>query len=393
MKAEIIAVGTEILTGQIVNTNAQFLSEKFAELGIDVYFQTAVGDNEERLLSVLDTASKRSNFVVLCGGLGPTEDDLTKQTLAKFLGRELVVDRQAMEKLDRFFVSRSGRLRTQNNDRQAQLVEGSIPLQNPTGLAVGGIVEDRGVRYVVLPGPPSELKPMFTQSLQPILAEKGSQLYSRILRFFGIGESHLVTVLADMIEHQTDPTLAPYAKTGEVTLRLSTKANSQKEAQAKLDAYERDVLMQDKLADYFYGYGEENTLAKVVADQLETLGQTVAVAENLTAGLLQYQLASVQTSSFIFAGGRVLSLALKDQDAACLHADLIRQQTGANLGLAMFGEVLPSTQKNLQRVRLYLAISSEKESQAQSVDIGGYPLAHLREIACLHALDYMRKSF
>ena len=138
MKAEIIAVGTEILTGQIVNTNAQFLSEKLASLGIDVYFQTAVGDNENRLLSVLEIAQGRSNLIILTGGLGPSEDDLTKQTLAKFLGRELNFDSQAVEKLDRFFASRPDYARTPNNERQAQLVGGSTPLPNATGLAVGG---------------------------------------------------------------------------------------------------------------------------------------------------------------------------------------------------------------------------------------------------------------
>ena len=170
MKAEIIAVGTEILTGQIVNTNAQFLSEKLASLGIDVYFQTAVGDNENRLLSVLEIAQGRSNLIILTGGLGPTEDDLTKQTLAKFLGRELNFDSQAVEKLDRFFASRPDYARTPNNERQAQLVEGSTPLPNATGLAVGGLLEVDGVSYVVLPGPPSELKPMVNNELVPLLS-------------------------------------------------------------------------------------------------------------------------------------------------------------------------------------------------------------------------------
>ena len=143
MKAEIIAVGTEILTGQIVNTNAQFLSEKLASLGIDVYFQTAVGDNENRLLSVLEIAQGRSNLIILTGGLGPTEDDLTKQTLAKFLGRELNFDSQAVEKLDRFFASRPEYARTPNNERQAQLVEGSTPLPNETGLSCRRLVRSR----------------------------------------------------------------------------------------------------------------------------------------------------------------------------------------------------------------------------------------------------------
>uniref|UniRef100_UPI00037C4E52 CinA family nicotinamide mononucleotide deamidase-related protein n=1 Tax=Streptococcus sobrinus TaxID=1310 RepID=UPI00037C4E52 len=226
MKAEIIAVGTEILTGQIVNTNAQFLSEKFAELGIDVYFQTAVGDNEERLLSILDLA-RRSDMIVLCGGLGPTDDDLTKQTLAKFLNRSLVFDDQARDKLNRFFAARPAVLRTSNNERQAQIVEGAIPLQNRTGLAVGALLEIEDETYIVLPGPPSELKPMVQEQLLPLIDQDHQQLYSRVLRFFGIGESQLVTILDDFIKKQTDPTIAPYAKTGEVTLRLSTKSQSQ----------------------------------------------------------------------------------------------------------------------------------------------------------------------
>lgn len=179
MKAEIIAVGTEILTGQIVNTNAQFLSEKLAEIGVDVYFQTAVGDNEVRLLSLLEIASQRSSLVILTGGLGPTEDDLTKQTLAKFLGKALVFDPQAQEKLDIFFTLRPDYARTPNNERQAQIVEGAIPLPNETGLAVGGKLEVDGVTYVVLPGPPSELKPMVLNQLLPKLMT-GSKLYSRV---------------------------------------------------------------------------------------------------------------------------------------------------------------------------------------------------------------------
>ena len=149
MRAELIAVGTEILTGQIVNTNAQFLSEKFAELGIDVFFHTAVGDNEERLLSVLETARQRSNLVILCGGLGPTEDDLTKQTLAKFLNRDLVFDEEASQRLDNFFATRPQYARTPNNERQAQIIEGFTAIQNITGLAVGGLQEVDGVTNVV----------------------------------------------------------------------------------------------------------------------------------------------------------------------------------------------------------------------------------------------------
>ncbi|EHI70564.1 molybdenum cofactor synthesis domain protein [Streptococcus ictaluri 707-05] len=238
MRAELIAVGTEILTGQIVNTNAQFLSEKMAEIGIDVYFQIAVGDNQDRLLSTIAIASQRSDLVILCGGLGPTEDDLTKQTLARYLNKQLVFDQRASQKLDDFFSNRPQVDRTSNNERQAQLIEGSIPLQNKTGLAVGGVISNKEVTYVLLPGPPSELKPMVKEELLPLLTDHRSKLYSRVLRFFGIGESQLVTVLADLITQQTDPTIAPYAKIGEVTLRLSTKSDDQELAKTKLDDLE-----------------------------------------------------------------------------------------------------------------------------------------------------------
>lgn len=291
MKAEIIAVGTEILTGQILNTNAQFLSEKLAEIGVDVYIQTAVGDNEARLLSVLEIARERSDLVILTGGLGPTEDDLTKQTVAKFLGKNLVFDAQAQTKLDDFFAQRPDYARTPNNERQAQIIQGATPLANETGLAVGGMIEVEGVTYVVLPGPPSELKPMVLNELLPRLMT-GAKLYSRVLRFFGIGESQLVTILADLIEQQTDPTLAPYAKTGEVTLRLSTKAKSQEEADAALNTLEEQILSRDtfegtSLQELCYGYGDETSLASLVVEELKKRQLSITAAESLTAGLFQ----------------------------------------------------------------------------------------------------------
>ena len=310
MKAELIAVGTEILTGQITNTNAQFLSEKLAELGIDVYFHTAVGDNENRLLSVLDQSSKRSDLVILCGGLGPTEDDLTKQTLAKFLGKELIFDEEASKKLDSFFATRPKHTRTPNNERQAQIVEGAVPLQNLTGLAVGGIITVEGVTYVVLPGPPSELKPMVNQELIPALTENHTTLYSRVLRFFGVGESQLVTIIKDLIVNQTDPTIAPYAKVGEVTLRLSTKASSQEEADRKLDVLEEQIrstktLDGKSLSDLIYGYGESNSLAYEVFYLLKKYGKTITAAESLTAGLFQASVADFPGASQVFKGGFV----------------------------------------------------------------------------------------
>ncbi|NQN87408.1 competence/damage-inducible protein A [Streptococcus suis] len=392
MKAELIAVGTEILTGQIVNTNAQFLSEKCAELGIDVYFHTAVGDNEQRLLSVLEVASKRSELVILCGGLGPTEDDLTKQTLAAFLGRKLVFDEKAMAKLDRFFASRPGRVRTPNNERQAQIVEGSQALQNPAGLAVGGLIEQNGVSYVVLPGPPSELRAMFTESLQPLLNQSSQQLYSRVLRFFGIGESQLVTILADLIDKQTDPTLAPYAKVGEVTLRLSTKANSQEEADFRLNQLEEEILQRDKLREYFYAYGEENSLVQTVAERLVEKNKSIAIAEQGTGGLLQSEVSLALAGQPYFSGGQVIGQLGTKSGRCSEEADGIREELQADLGLAVSVLIKPESTEDNVLVKVYLALADTSGISQKEVDLGGYSWQHIRQLACLQALDFVRNT-
>ncbi|HEM4292301.1 TPA: competence/damage-inducible protein A [Streptococcus suis] len=392
MKAELIAVGTEILTGQIINTNAQFLSEKCAELGIDVYFHTAVGDNEQRLLSVLEIASKRSELVILCGGLGPTEDDLTKQTLATFLGRNLVFDELAMAKLDRFFASRPGRVRTPNNERQAQIVEGSQALQNPAGLAVGGMIEQDGVTYIVLPGPPSELKAMFSESLLPLLSQSQQQLYSRVLRFFGIGESQLVTVLADLIDNQTDPTIAPYAKIGEVTLRLSTKATSQEEADLRLNQLEEDILQRDKLREYFYAYGEENSLVKTVANRLAEKRQTIAIVEQGTGGLLQAELSLALAGQPYFSGGKVIGQLGTESGRLSEEVDCIRQELQADLGLAVSVLIKPESTEDNVLAKVYLTLATTSGISQKEIDLGGYSWQYLRQLACLQAWDFVRNT-
>lgn len=415
MRAEIIAVGTEILTGQIVNTNAQFLSEKMAELGIDIYFQTAVGDNEERLLSLLDIASQRSQLVILCGGLGPTEDDLTKQTLAKFLGKSLTVDLLASRKLDRFFASRPQFARTPNNERQAQLVEGSIPLQNLTGLAVGGIVTSKGVQYMVLPGPPSELKPMVMEQVVPILSNNGTKLYSRVLRFFGIGESQLVTILEDIIKNQTDPTIAPYAKVGEVTLRLSTKAENQDEADFKLDSLEKEILAlktldNRKLKDLLYGYGDNNSMARTVLELLKVQNKTITAAESLTAGLFQSQLAEFSGASQVFNGGfTTYSMEAKSQllgipkkklqeygvvshFTAEAMAQQARQLLKADFGIGLTGVAGPDELEGYPAGTVFIGIATPEGVSSIKVSIGGKSRSDVRHISTLHAFDLVRRA-
>ena len=414
MKAEIIAVGTEILTGQIVNTNAQFLSEKLAEIGVDVYFQTAVGDNEARLLSLLEIASQRSNLVILTGGLGPTEDDLTKQTLAKFLEKDLVFDPQAQEKLDIFFAHRPDYARTPNNERQAQIVEGATPLPNETGLAVGGVLEVDGVTYVVLPGPPSELKPMVLNQLLPMLMT-GTKLYSRVLRFFGIGESQLVTILADLIDHQTDPTLAPYAKTGEVTFRLSTKAVSQEKADQALDILENQILSRQtfegiSLRDICYGYGEETSLASVVVEELKKRQKSITAAESLTAGLFQATLADFSGVSVIFNGGFVTysleekskMLDIYEQElkehgvvsefTARKMAEQARIKTQSDYGVSLTGVAGPDSLEGHPAGTVFIGLAHAKGTEVIKANIAGRSRADVRQIAVMHAFNLVRKA-
>ena len=414
MKAEIIAVGTEILTGQIVNTNAQFLSEKLAEIGVDVYFQTAVGDNEVRLMSLLEIASSRSSLVILTGGLGPTEDDLTKQTLAKFLGKALVFDPQAQEKLDHFFAQRPDYTRTPNNERQAQIVEGATPLPNETGLAVGGVSEVDGVTYVVLPGPPSELKPMVLNQLLPKLMT-GAKLYSRVLRFFGIGESQLVTILADLIDQQTDPTLAPYAKTGEVTLRLSTKAVSQEKADQVLDILENQILDRQtfeglSLRDIFYGYGEEASLASVVVEELKKRRKSITAAESLTAGLFQATLADFSGVSAIFNGGFVTysleekskMLDISEQElkkhgvvsefTAQKMAEQALIKTQSDYGVSLTGVAGPDSLEGHPAGTVFIGLAHAKGTEVIKANIAGRSRADVRQIAVMHAFNLVRKA-
>ena len=409
MKAEIIAVGTELLTGQIVNTNAQFLSEQLAQIGVDVYFQTTVGDNPTRLSQVIQLAQNRSDLIILTGGLGPTDDDLTKQTLATVLNVSLKLDSDALDKINQRFAV-SGKVKTANNDRQALVLDGGVALANKTGLAAGSYLEKDHKTYVLLPGPPSELRPMVLEELLPLLS-KGKRLYSRVLRFIGIGESLLTTLLADIITQQTDPTVAPYAKTGEVTLRLSTKADSQQEADQKLDQLEHAILSDnEQIAQSFYGYGDETTLASVVVHLLKEKGLTITAAESLTAGLFQASLATVNGVSQVFDGGfvtysieqkaKLLGIPLADLEAhgvvSAFTAEQMAQQsrklTQSDIGIGLTGVAGPDSLEGQAVGTVYIGLSTATKTFSLALALGQRSRQEIREISVLTALDMVRKS-
>ncbi|WP_045515132.1 competence/damage-inducible protein A [Neobacillus niacini] len=304
MNAEIIAVGSELLLGQIVNSNARFISQQLAGLGVNVFFHTVVGDNPDRLRSAIEIAEKRSNLIIFTGGLGPTKDDLTKETIARHLGKKLVMDQEALESIELFF-KQAQRIMTENNRKQALVLEGSTILPNHHGMAPGMMVENDNCIYMLLPGPPKEMEPMFLQFGTAALSKQvktDEKIVSRVLRFFGIGEAALETEIDELIEHQSNPTIAPLAADGECTLRLTAKHQDMQIAQVMLDEVEAKI--NSRVGQFLYGY--DNT--SLVAELMKVLKEkklTITAAESLTGGLFQQELTSFPGASSVFKGGVV----------------------------------------------------------------------------------------
>jgi nicotinamide-nucleotide amidase len=304
MRAEIIAVGTELLLGQIVNTNAQYLSRGLAELGIDVYYQTVVGDNKERLMQAIDIARGRADLLVFTGGLGPTLDDLTRDALAEYLGRGVELHEHTMKKIMSLFSGRGGAF-VESNRRQALLVEGASPLRNDTGLAVGNAVKSDETLYLLLPGPPREMKPMFDNDGSTWLKEQlgpALRLHSVMLKFAGIGESGLEDLLIDLIREQQDPTIAPYAKEGEVAIRVSTKAADADEASRKLERTLTEIRL--RTPDYLFAEEDvplEATIVRMLTEQQRTL----TLAESCTGGMVSELITTIPGSAVVFLGSVV----------------------------------------------------------------------------------------
>lgn len=275
MTAEIICVGTEILLGNIVNTNAAYLSERLAALGTSVFFETTVGDNPKRVEEVIQTGMKRSDILILSGGLGPTKDDLTKEIAAKACGQELVEDAEAKERLTSYFTSIK-RPMTENNLKQAMVPEDCTVLYNKNGTAPGMVIngpEDK--KIILLPGPPSELIPMFHEQVEPILSElQPGILYSKVVKIDCLGESYVETQIMDLIDEQSNPTVAPYAKLGEVHLRVTAKADSEDEAKELVMPMVEEL--KSRFGNKIYTIEEDETLEEVVVKMLERKGDKIA---------------------------------------------------------------------------------------------------------------------
>lgn len=303
MTVEIIAVGTEILLGNIVNTNAAYLAEKCAELGLSCYHQDVVGDNEERLSETLKLALSRSDIVLLSGGLGPTQDDLTKEAAAKVFGKELYLHEPSKEAIRQFFAERKMEI-TENNWKQAMVPEGCIVVDNPGGTAPGIIMAENGKHVVLMPGPPGELIPMFERSIMPYLAGLASGvIYSQTVKICGVGESKAESMVEDMVDAQKNPTIATYAKTGEVHLRVTATAPDEKEAKKLVKPVVKEL--KGRFGNHVYTTDNEVTLEKAVVDLLAANKLTACTVESCTGGMLSARLINVPGVSEVFKSGYV----------------------------------------------------------------------------------------
>ncbi len=305
MKAELVSVGTELLLGEITDTNAVYLSQHLAEIGVDVFFRHTVGDNLQRIVSVFELALSRSDVIIICGGLGPTQDDLTREAIAKVTGRPLNVDPAAEKHLREFFAARN-RVPTPSNIKQASVPEGGQLLDNTCGTAPGVLVEHEGKALIAVPGPPPEMREMFQLQVLPWLLRKqggdATMLRSRMLRLADIGESNLVDLIPDILDAQDTTTVAPYASPGEVKLRIATKAASEDEATEALD--EMEARLRERIGPHIYGIDDE-IMEVAVGRLLAERGATLATAESCTGGMIASRVTDVPGASEYFLGGIV----------------------------------------------------------------------------------------
>lgn len=404
--AEIIAVGTEILLGNIVNSDAQTVAQALSELGINVYYNTVVGDNPERLKSAVEIARSRADIIITTGGLGPTFDDLTKQTLAEAFGKKLVLHEEELLKIHRYF-EKIGRKMTANNEQQAWLPEGCTVLKNDWGTAPGCAFEADGVHVIMLPGPPRECAPMMRERAMPYLrALSDATLVSHEVHIFGMGEGAVENRIRHIAEAMDNPTLAPYAKEGEVLLRVTGRAADTEHA----DALTQPVLtmLAEEFSDLIYGV-DVPSLADVVVSALRERGLKLATAESCTGGLLSKMVTDLPGASDVFLGGvcayhnevkkRLLGVPVEILETdgavsrACARAMAkgAAEAIGADVGVGITGIAGPdggSPEKPVGTV--YLSVWKDGTYWDKKLSHQAYR-GGVRNMAALHALDLIRR--
>ena len=406
--AELIAVGTELLLGNIANTDAQMLSKGLSALGINVYYHTVVGDNPQRLKAAVEVAKGRADIIITTGGLGPTCDDLTKNVLAECFGRKLVYDEASAQRIRDYFQRlHPGRPMTENNLQQAYLPEGCTIFSNDWGTAPGCAFEADGVRVIMLPGPPNECTPMFEHRAVPYLrALADGVIASRTLKIFGMGESAVEARLRDRMNALTNPTLAPYAKTGEVELRITAKAATVEEARALIVPVEKEV--RDIFGPLVYG-ADVASMEEVVLGLLKEKGLTMGTAESCTGGLVAKRLTDLSGASAVFRGGVVsytnevkagvlgVPQELLDEfgavsaQVAQAMAQGARKVLGCDLAVSLTGVAGPDPDDRGNPVGLiYVALDTPEGTRVRELHlINGR--ARIRTVAATNAFDMVRR--
>ena len=401
MNAELIAVGSELLLGQIANTNAQFISKSLAEVGVNVYYHTVVGDNPDRLKKAIETAESRADLIIYTGGLGPTKDDITKEVVASYIGKTLLTDQKAMAYIEDYF-TKINRVMTENNRKQALVIEGSEVFHNHNGMAPGMAVSHGDIIHILLPGPPSEMKPMHQDYTIPFLLrlmDRVERIDSRVLRFFGIGESQLETEIEDLLEKQSNPTIAPLASDGEVTLRLTAKHESIEEADKLLKETEDNIL--SRVGEYFYGY-DDTTIMNELINLLKENGLTISAAESLTGGMFQEKMTDVQGAGLILKGGIVVytneakkkllninqstidRFGVVSEQCAIEMADNIKGMLQSDIGISFTGVAGPDELEGHPVGTVYIGIAIEgQKTYAKKLNLGG-----MREANRVRSMKY-----
>ncbi|MGM0411317.1 MAG: competence/damage-inducible protein A [Bacillota bacterium] len=386
MQAEIISIGTEILLGDIIDSNSKYIANKLTELGYDIHHINTVGDNKKRLVEVLKTAIKRSDLIITTGGLGPTDDDLTREAIADVTNNELYLDKELLKRIKEYF-NKKGYTMTKNNYKQAYLPQGADYIKNDWGTAPGIFFKTKKFTLISLPGVPKEMKNIFSNYVLNKITKNDDMIFSRTLNFFGIGESTLETKLKDILEKQDNPTLALLAGKGEVKLRITAKGNNKSNIINKMD--EQEKLIRNRVGQYIYGSNNSN-LAKEVFNNLIKNNLKISFAESCTGGLISHRLTENSGSSKVFRGALVVYsnnskknlLNIKDKDLKKYGAvsekiaeDMainVKKVFNTNIGVGVTGIAGPTGGNSKKPVGLvYIGISFKEKTKVYKLNLNG----------------------
>jgi nicotinamide-nucleotide amidase len=406
MDAEIIAIGSELLLGQIIDTNSSYIAKSLADIGIELIQATTVGDNLQRMKEAIQEATQRCQVVITTGGLGPTEDDLTREAVAETTKRPLVFQPHLMEQIEGLFKRRGFRM-TENNRKQAYIPEGAIPIENPKGTAPGFIVEGSNWVTISIPGVPSEMEYLMEHTVISYLRRrfnlKHQILRYKVLRACGLGESAIGLQIKDLMRESRNPSVGTLASVGDIKIRITAKADNPEEASILIQKMEQEI--RNRLGILIYGVDDE-TLHGNIVKELERLNLTLSVAETFTVGIISQKLASTNSPSF--AQGVVLPLdssqirflKMAEEELNFLNkepkklTDLLatkaRDEFKTDFGLAMFGKVSEEQEKGNYKIETFYSLSTQSEVENQEYALGG-ELWMVRERASIIALDMLRK--